>query len=114
MRVDLKEQVALVTGSAHRVRKSIAIGLARRGVNILAHYHKSASAATDTAREIKSFGVDAFPVQADLSKPEGVETLFSAVREHYGRLNILVNNAANFQQRNLLEISLQDWQETLN
>lgn len=114
MRVDLKEQVAIVTGAAHRVGKAIAIELARRGVHILVHYSTSDTAATETAREIKSFGVDAYTVQADLSNPEGIETIFTSVRERFGRLNILVNNAANFQQRNLLEVSLQDWQETLN
>jgi NAD(P)-dependent dehydrogenase (short-subunit alcohol dehydrogenase family) len=113
-RIDLKEQVALVTGAAHRVGKAIALELARCGVNVLVHYGNSAEAATETVREIKSLGVDAFAAQADLSKPEGIVSLFSALRENFGRLNILVNSAANFQQRDLLEVSLADWQETLN
>ena len=48
MRVDLSGQVALVTGSAHRVGRAIALELARRGVNILVHYGTSAAAATET------------------------------------------------------------------
>src|SRR5512134_2877846 len=99
MRVDLTDQVALVTGSAHRVGRAIALELARRGAHILVHYSTSADKATETVREIKSQGVDAYPVQADLSQPDGVEAAFSALREHYGRLNILVNSAANFQKR---------------
>ncbi|MBC6936352.1 MAG: SDR family NAD(P)-dependent oxidoreductase [Chloroflexi bacterium] len=114
MRVDLSGQVALVTGAAHRVGKAIALELARRGVHILVHYGSSAAAATETVREIKSMGVDAFSVQADVSSQTGVETIFTALREHFGRLNILVNSAANFQKRDLLEVSLQDWQETIN
>jgi NAD(P)-dependent dehydrogenase (short-subunit alcohol dehydrogenase family) len=114
MRIDLTDQVAIVTGSAHRVGKAIALELARRGVHILVHYGTSTSAATETVREIKSFGVDAFPVQADLSKPEGIEAVFAALQEHFHRLNILVNSAANFQQRDLLDVTLEDWQQTLN
>lgn len=114
MRVDLSGQVALVTGAAHRIGKAIALELARRGVHILVHYGSSAAAATETVREIKSMGVDAFSVQADVSRQTGVETIFTALREHFGRLNILVNSAANFQKRDLLEVSLQDWQETIN
>ncbi|MBZ0279573.1 MAG: SDR family oxidoreductase [Anaerolineae bacterium] len=114
MRVDLTDQVAVVTGGARRVGKAIALELARRGAHILVHYGGSAQAATETVREIKSLGVDAHAVQGDLSKPEGVEAIFTALREDFGRLNILVNSAANFQQRNLLEVTLADWQETLN
>lgn len=113
MRVDLTEQVALVTGGAHRVGKAIALELARRGADILVHYGTSAEAATETVREIKSLGVNAFSVQADLSTQAGIETVFSALHEHFGRLHILVNSAANFQQRELLEVSLPEWEETL-
>jgi NAD(P)-dependent dehydrogenase (short-subunit alcohol dehydrogenase family) len=67
----------------------------------------------DTVLEIKSQGVDAFPFQADISQPEGVDALFAAVREHYGRLNILVNSASNFQKRRLMEVTLDEWETTM-
>jgi NAD(P)-dependent dehydrogenase (short-subunit alcohol dehydrogenase family) len=115
MRVVLKDQVALVTGSAHRVGKAIAQELARAGVHILVHYHSSDEATLrETLHEIKSEGVDAFAVQSDVSTPEGVETIFAAVRQHFGRLNILVNSASNFQKRRLMEVTLKEWQETMN
>jgi NAD(P)-dependent dehydrogenase (short-subunit alcohol dehydrogenase family) len=114
MRLDLNDQVAIVTGGAHRVGRAIALELARCGVNILVHYNTAADAATDTAREIKSHGVEAYTIQADISTPEGVEAVFAALGEQFGRLHILVNSAANFQQRDLLDVSLQDWQTTLN
>jgi NAD(P)-dependent dehydrogenase (short-subunit alcohol dehydrogenase family) len=114
MHIDLTDQVALVTGSAHRVGRAIALELARCGVHILVHYNSSPEAATQTVREIKSLGVDAFSVQADISAPTGVEATFAALSEHFNRLHILVNSASVFQQRNLLDVSLTDWQETLN
>jgi pteridine reductase len=113
MRVDLIEKVALVTGGAHRVGKAIALELARNGADVLIHYSTSVAAATETVREIKSLGVNAYSVQADLSNQAGVETLFTGLREQVGRLDILVNSAANFQQRELLEVSIEEWQETL-
>ncbi|MCA0454445.1 MAG: SDR family oxidoreductase [Chloroflexi bacterium] len=113
MRIKLTDQVAVVTGGAHRVGKAIALELARQGVNILVHYGTSSQEATETVRDIKSLGVDAYAVQADISKPEAVETIFTALRDHFGRLNIFVNSASNFQQRDLLSVSLEEWQETM-
>lgn len=115
MRVDLSDQVALVTGSAHRVGKAIALELARHGVNILVHYHNSSdSTVRETLHEIKSNGVGAFAVQADISKPEGVETVFAALKEHYNRLDILVNSASVFKANKLMDVSLADWQLSLD
>ena len=54
-------------------------------------------------------GVDAFSVQADVGTPEGVEQIFTAVRENFGALNILINSASTFQKRDLLEVTLEDW-----
>ncbi len=113
MHIDISDQVAVVTGGAHRVGKAIALELARRGVNILVHYGTSTQEATETVREIKSLGVEAYAVQADISKPEAVETIFAALREHFGRLNIFVNSASNFQKRDLLAVTLDDWQQTM-
>jgi NAD(P)-dependent dehydrogenase (short-subunit alcohol dehydrogenase family) len=115
MQIDLNEQVALVTGAAHRVGKAIALELARHGVNILVHYNSTGDEKVrSTVHEIKSLGVDAYSVQADISKTEGVETVFEAVREHFGKLNILVNSASVFPKGTLEETKLEDWQQTLD
>lgn len=114
MKVDLANRVALVTGSAHRVGKAIALELARQGVNIMVHYFSSADdVVKSTLRDIKSEGVDAYAIQADLTQPEGVDTTFSAIREHFGRLDILVNSASNFQKRQLMDVTLGEWNATL-
>ena len=114
MQVDLTNRVALVTGSARRVGKAIALELARQGVNILMHYHRAEPAeARDTLQEIKSLGVDAYGVAADISQAGGVDTLFEALEEHYSQLDIVVNNASVFQRRDLLDVSLEDWDLTM-
>lgn len=115
MHIDLTDQVAVVTGSAHRVGKSIALELARVGVHILIHYNSSNDQPVrDTLHEIKSFGVDAFAVQADVSKPDGVAIIFNTVRENFKRLDILVNSASIFNKGTLMEVTLEDWQKSLD
>ena len=67
MRTDLRDKTALVTGSARRVGRAIALELAKQGVHILVHYHRSdPPQVRDTLQNIKSYGVDAFSVQADM------------------------------------------------
>lgn len=115
MRIDLTDKVALVTGGAHRVGRAIALELAKNGVHVLVHYNSSdPSQVRDTLQDIKSFGVDGFSVQADISQPEGIDTIFDAVQERFGRLDIVVNSASTFQKRELLDISLDDWNLTMN
>ena len=115
MRIELTDQVAIVTGSAHRVGRAIAIELARQGVHVLIYYFRSPEEVVkDTLREVKSYGVDAIPVRADISTAEGVDAVFAAAHEHFDRLDILVNSASNFQRRQLLEVTLEEWTETIN
>ncbi len=114
MQISLANQVALVTGSAHRIGKVIALALAAEGAHIVVHYFGSEEAAQDTVREIKSYGVDAIRVRADQSDPQQVKALFEAITDHFGRLDILVNSANMFQKTDFLEISYEEWQRVIN
>ncbi len=114
MKIDLAGQVALVTGSAHRVGKAIAMELARNGAHIIVHYSSTDDEiAKETQREIKSLGVDAFLIKADLSTTQGIESVMNAVRDNFGRLQILVNSASNFQKRQLMDVTLEEWEDTM-
>lgn len=114
MKLDLTGKVALVTGSAHRVGKAIALEFARSGCNIMVHYSSTNDeTARETQREIKSLGVDAGLCKSDLSTPEGIQALMDAVQEEFGQINVLVNSASNFQKRTLMEVTLEEWEETL-
>ena len=109
------DQVAIVTGAAHRVGRAIALELARVGVHVVVHYfHSPDEVVRERCMTLNRFGVDALPVQADLSTPAGIDGLFAAAREHFERLDILVNSASNFQRRKLLEVSLDDWNATIS
>lgn len=115
MQLDLNGQVALVTGAAHRVGKKIAIALAQEGVNILVHYHSTdEDTVRETLHDLKSYGVDAFPVQADISQPQGIASVMDTLKEEFGRVNILVNSASVFPSAHLLDVSLESWELTMN
>ncbi|WP_162909436.1 SDR family NAD(P)-dependent oxidoreductase [Aggregatilinea lenta] len=111
--MDLDGKVALVTGAAHRVGKAIALALAGEGAHIVVHYGGSVDAAHATADEIEALGVEALPVQADLSQPETINQLFEAVEARFGRLDVLVNSASNFMKQPLDVVGLDDWQITM-
>ncbi len=114
MRPALAGQVALVTGAAHRLGRAIALELAACGADILVHYHSSNDASVDeTLAAIRALKVQAHAQQADLGEAAGVERLFAGLRAHFGRLDILVNSAALFQQRRLLEVTAADWERTM-
>lgn len=109
--MELENKVALVTGSAHRVGKAIALALARQGAHIVVHYGTSEDEARDTVREIKSLGVDAISVQADLRNPDAIAALFETMQERFDRLDILVNSAASFVKQPFDQIGLDDWKD---
>jgi NAD(P)-dependent dehydrogenase (short-subunit alcohol dehydrogenase family) len=95
----------LVTGSAKRIGRVIAIELSRRGFRVAIHYNNSRTEAEQVSRECN----DAPIFQADLAKVEEIRRLFSEVREQFGLLDCLVNNAARFTRFDPLAITEQDW-----
>jgi 3-oxoacyl-[acyl-carrier protein] reductase/pteridine reductase len=95
----------LVTGSAKRIGRVIAIELSRRGFSVAIHYNTSRTEAEQVSRECN----DAPIFQADLAKVNEIRRLFSDIRERFGLLDCLVNNAARFTRFDPLEITEQDW-----
>ncbi len=95
----------LVTGSAKRIGRQIALTLFQHGFDVAIHFDQSKEAAEQTARECG--GAPAF--QADLGEVEQIRRLFAEVRERFGSLDCLVNNAARFTRIDPLEITEADW-----
>lgn len=112
--MDLNGKTALVTGAARRVGRVIALELARRGMDVFVHYHRSAEDAGQTAEAIRALGVRADTVSADLADPAAIERLFAALRERFGRIDLLVNSASAFQARDVLEVSAEDWDAVMD
>ncbi|MGH1359514.1 MAG: SDR family oxidoreductase [Burkholderiaceae bacterium] len=88
-------KAALVTGAGKRLGREIAIGLAERGWDIAVHYHRSADAAEQTVQQIVRLGRRAIAVQADLSNPEAVASLFTAASAL--PLRAVINSASHFE-----------------
>ncbi len=107
--MNLDGKVVMVTGAARRVGKSIALALAGRGADVLVHYNRSEEDAQQTADEIRSLGVRAELVQANLGNPLSVEHMFMLVEGYFGRLDVLVNSASAFHARDFLELTVEDW-----
>ena len=110
----LEGQVALVTGAAKRIGRSIALRLAAEGADIVANYHTSAQDATTLVAEIKSSGRRAITVEADVSKRAEVEKMFAATEREFGRLDILVNNAGIFFPAPFETLTDEQWDRILN
>ncbi len=103
--MNLAGKAVLVTGGAKRIGREIALRLAKEGARVAIHYHVSEAEARQTAEECG--GAPIF--RADLSKVAEIERLFAEVEERMGGLFGLVNNAARFARRDVLEITEADW-----
>lgn len=89
----LKDKVALITGGAQGLGKSIAIAMANEGAHVVICDIKEEGLAR-TAKEIEQLGVQALGVRCDVSSAESVAQMFERVTERFRTLHILVNNAA--------------------
>ena len=100
----LSGKVVLVTGAARRIGRAIALQLAKEGAAVAVHYGGSEADAVAVAAQC---GGRAF--QADLENVREIAGLFDQVRDHFGRLDGLVNNAARFTRFDPMEITEADW-----
>lgn len=93
--------VALITGAARRIGRSIALALAERGYDIVVHYHKSEDSAKSLVSEIEARGRRAVAIAAHLEIPSQVEALLPRAVEMLGPVTLLVNNASHFARDTL-------------
>ena len=107
----LDQKIALVTGAASGLGAAIANALSQAGASVAVHGNRRP--ATDTAAAITAAGGRAEAFQADLSSTGGAESLFSAVKEKLGRVDILINNAGTISRGAAEDVALADWQQVL-
>lgn len=110
----LAGKVALVTGGSRGIGKSVALRLAREGADILVNYKQDATAAEETAGEIRALGRTAWTLQADMRKEAEIRGLCSRIREEIGQLDILVHNAAFGTMAPTMRIGRASWQATFD
>lgn len=110
----LEGKVAIVTGSARNIGRAIALGMAEDGARVVVNARNSQQDAENVAEEIRAQGGEAILVMADLSDPVQVNALFDKACETFGRIDVLVNNAAIRRETALADISLDEWRDVLS
>jgi len=111
---NLHGRVALVTGAGKRLGRAIALRLADEGADIAIHYGKSESDAKEVVAEITAKGRHAIALQANLTAIPEINALFANVAREFGRLDILINTAANFLETKFGETSEAQWDASLD
>lgn len=110
----MTQKVALVTGSSRGIGKATALRLAKEGYDIVLNYARSKKAAMDTAAEIEVLGRKVLIVKANVGDVEKIKYLFEEIHNHFGRLDVFVNNAASGVLRPVLELEESHWDWTMN
>ena len=102
-------RVALVTGGARRVGRSIALALAEAGFSVAIHCRHSLAEAQATAREVEASGVRSLAVACDLADEAAVQRLLPRVQEALGPVGVLINNASTFERDEVGDASRASW-----
>ncbi len=112
--MDLNNRVVLITGGAKRVGRAIALSLAERGARIAFSYRSSSADAAAMVRMLRSAGTGALAVRADLSRSAEVRRLVDRVRRQFGRIDVLINSAANFDRTPFATLTERDWDHAID
>lgn len=110
----LNEKVILVTGASRGIGATIAAKLASEGAKVIVNYAGNKDAAEQVVNEIKQNGGDAIALQADVSKASDVKQLFDDAIAHYGRIDVLVNNAGIMINKLLKDTTDEDFDRIFN
>jgi len=113
MKIDLSGKLALVTGGSRGIGRAIAIALADAGADTLINYQSADDAAHEVICELQKRNVRAKAYKADVADEAQAEAMLAAIKEEFGTVDILVNNAAINRDRSFLKMTRQMWDEVL-
>lgn len=114
MDLGLKSKKALVTGGTRGVGKGLVLGLARDGVDVITCYQQESEAVATLERELKEIGGQHAVLRADLTDPEQVAGLLQECATRFGKLDIVVNNAAAISHVPYRELEIAEWQRIVD
>lgn len=105
----LKGKVALVTGGTKGIGRAVALRLARAGCDVAVNYFRSRDAADKTVAELQELGSNAIAIRSNVGKHELLHRIFDEIRDKYGKLDILVSNAALGLYTDAMKIDDKAW-----
>jgi NAD(P)-dependent dehydrogenase (short-subunit alcohol dehydrogenase family) len=111
--MEIEGKVALVTGAARRLGRSIALALAERGAELVIHYHTSGQEVPEVLALIKRGGGKPVAVRGDVSVAADVDRIVETALQAFGRVEILVNSAAIFYRTPFERLTEEDWDRFL-
>lgn len=109
----LDGRIALVTGSSRGIGRATAIRLAAKGAKVIVNYRSDEAGAQETCEAIRAAGGEALALQADVSQEDDVVRLFHEAETRVGPVTILVNNAGATNDRLIMQMKLEDFQQVL-
>lgn len=109
----LTDRVVLVTGGARRIGQALAMAMAERGAHVAFSYRSAAAEARATQAQLQERGVKALAIRADISRRADVAAMFRKIRQRFGRLDVLINSASNFERAPLATLSERDWDHAM-
>jgi 3-oxoacyl-[acyl-carrier protein] reductase len=109
----LENRPALVTGASRGLGAGIALALAREGAPVAVNYREREDKAAEVVDQISAAGGTAFAVQADCTDEAAVEAMVEKVVSEFGEIRTLVNNAGGLTQVNLVDMTLETWEEMM-
>lgn len=108
--MSLKDKVVLITGGAEKAGKIFALEYAKAGAKVVISYAKFAQAeAEQTGKELMALGADYLAVEADMRDISALRRMIQTIDETYGRLDVLVSNASNFNNQPMEEVTEEIW-----
>src|SRR6266487_4563152 len=111
---ELSGKVAIVTGAGRNIGRAMALALAEGGASILVNARSNRAEADAVAREIEASGGKALVHIGDVADAASVQAMADAAARHFGRIDILVNNAALRREKSFTEMSYAEWREILD
>jgi enoyl-[acyl-carrier protein] reductase III len=112
--MSLEGRLALVTGGGRGIGRAIALKLASQGADIIVNFFRHRESAEKTAKDIEALGVKAEAIRANVGEPAKIDEMFDMIGNKFGRLDILINNAASGVGRPVMDVDVKAWEWTMD
>ncbi|MED2257701.1 3-oxoacyl-ACP reductase family protein [Brevibacillus parabrevis] len=110
----IKGKSAIITGASRGVGRAIALALAEEGAKVIINYNRSADSANEVVELIREQGGECIAIQADLGQKADCDRLMTEATAAFGSVDILINNAGVWPKNWVTDISLEEWNHTMD